>query len=289
MSVTYDVSSDGRHIVFTGGSDGGRRLYDLDLTNYQVTPLTRSKADESHPAFGPGDDGIVFSRKRSGRGANREIIWFRVADGHEVRLTDGRHRDFYPRCSADGAAVVFIRYREADERPDRAAGWDVFQLDRTTLAIKRLTDCVYLDAGSTGFVGDTRTVVYDATVRDRHHSADLWLVDPGAEPRRLSRDGRSWQPSVGADGRHIAYSSAGGRKKPQIWLAALADGRGHRLTDGRSALERPRLNVATARIYYLRRERRGPELWRMAMDGTSPERLAGPDLFVAPERWRPGR
>lgn len=60
--ITFDISPDGRSLVFAGVGDGGRDLYLLDLSSLNVTQLTSSRDYEICPTFSQDGGKVAFTR-----------------------------------------------------------------------------------------------------------------------------------------------------------------------------------------------------------------------------------
>ncbi|RYG48856.1 hypothetical protein EON79_03215 [bacterium] len=100
--VTFDVSPDGRILVFNGVGEGGRDLYSFDLESRVVTRLIYSRDYEVCPSFSPDGKHLVFTRGTPGVRADqlcvtnivtREIYQLTSADenvSNPVVLSDGK-------------------------------------------------------------------------------------------------------------------------------------------------------------------------------------------------------
>lgn len=60
--ITFDISPNGRTLVFTGVGKGGRDLYLFDLASRHVTPLTSSDDYEICPSYSRNGKSIAFTR-----------------------------------------------------------------------------------------------------------------------------------------------------------------------------------------------------------------------------------
>ena len=107
--ASYDVSKDGRHIVFSAADETGRPRVWLAALDGTTTPRALSPANDDSPLFGPS--GEVFFR-RSENGAN--FLYRMNADGTGVQRIAGPVLAFHS-VSPDGRwAVAFTPVKGTD-------------------------------------------------------------------------------------------------------------------------------------------------------------------------------
>jgi TolB protein len=105
-NVTFDVSPDGKNIVF---SDAEGDLYLIHLSTQLVERLTNTEDVESSPAFSPDGESIVYSALS--RNGNGSCLFIRTLDGKTVRriTSDDGVSDTKPSYSSDGDLITFVR------------------------------------------------------------------------------------------------------------------------------------------------------------------------------------
>ena len=139
---TYDVSRDGRKIVFSAAADSGKALYLLDLTTWRVTQLTNPSEYANYPAFSPSGKSIVYEAAKDLD--HPRYLFIRSLDGKQVRqLTSGTQTaDSYPYFSGDGKQIVFARsdtfYAEA-RGEDTWDHCDVYIISVDGTGLRRMT------------------------------------------------------------------------------------------------------------------------------------------------------
>ena len=192
-------STDHSSALETAGlADSGLRvmtILDDGSKNYHVQP----SPDGSRVAFDSDRDG-----ERGVYIANR--------DGTDVRRVSGDGYAAVPTWSPDGTQLAFIR-----AEADRPQVWNLWLLNLTTGAGRRLTAFKYGQTWNASWFADGRRVCY--THEDRLIVADLITGTTreyaSPRPRTLVRT-----PAVSPDGRHVMFQVA----RSGAWLLDLADG-----------------------------------------------------------------
>ena len=88
-------------------------LYQLDLSNNNVTPLTSGNYEDLSPSWSPDGTKIAFTRK-AGDGS-REIYVHVMSSGQDMRLTNNAENDTDPSWSPSGR-IIFARHSEDGSR-----------------------------------------------------------------------------------------------------------------------------------------------------------------------------
>jgi TolB protein len=212
-------SPDGRRIAFHSSRDNSNAVY-VAADGGIPRRLTRDGRDWE-PMWSPDGRRIAFARYPDGvMGVNAHLYVVPSDGGAAVRISTvecGRSRE--PAWSPDGRWIAF------SGRVD--TGSDIYVVSADGKKERRLPT----GPGDDGFPRwspDGSRIVYTGYHRtDTDARADIWTIRPdGADPRQLTRDGRSWAPDWSPDGRAIAYNREG-----HIWTMN-ADGSAQRSLTG---------------------------------------------------------
>jgi len=119
LSGPTDWSSDGQSILYTDGfADEGRDIMIArrDGDGWEEAPLVATSFDEAFGSFSPDGQWVVYESNASGQSE----IYITPSDGSGGRLQISTAGGRYPRWSADGAQVFYLRGFQAD-RPTMMA------------------------------------------------------------------------------------------------------------------------------------------------------------------------
>ncbi|HXT20637.1 MAG TPA: protein kinase, partial [Thermoanaerobaculia bacterium] len=137
-----------------------------------------------------------------------------LGGGDDRWLTRGHALDRQPRYSPDGSRVIFSS--------NRSGNLDLWELERTSGALRRLTDSPQED-WDPAYVGDGSRIVWSSR---RGGNLEIWTAAAdGSGARQVTHDGVDAEnPSTSPDGRWITYTSLNPAHRG-IWRAH-ADGSG---------------------------------------------------------------
>ncbi|PKN62225.1 MAG: hypothetical protein CVU57_25645, partial [Deltaproteobacteria bacterium HGW-Deltaproteobacteria-15] len=213
----YQTGATTRVSVSSGGSEGnGGSIYESSIS-----------ADGRYAAFGSGASNLVLGDTN----ANFDIFVHDRQTGATSRVSvssggsEGNDQSVDPSISADGRYVVFYSMASNLFPGDTNADYDIFVHDRQTGATSRVSVSSggsegNGDSGYPSISADGRYVVfhsvasnlvsgdtianYDIFVHDRQTGATsrVSVTSVGSEG-----NGDSWDPSISADGRYVAFVS----------------------------------------------------------------------------------
>ena len=279
---------DGRHIVFSRGDGGLRRLVRLDLASGAEEALTTGRSDDIQPDVSPDGRTVVFVRARAAGNRLEPNDVFGAYEGgdvwaldletrREIRLTEGA---FNPSTSPDGARIAFDASWAGPRRlwTADARGRNPEQATRDeSEAIAHIRPRWSPDGRRLVFQNIERTKL-DVRVVDLETKSLTWITND------LSLDLQpAWEPSGSA----IVFSSQrsgglnlwrlpiGGSGRPGGRLQQLTTGAGQ---DVSAAVSRDGRRIAFTVL------RQNAELWRLPVDPTNGRPAGRPEKVVAGTR-----
>lgn len=224
------------------------------------TLQTTQKFDEvGHVALQPDGNGVIMPAKA--HGASFVQIWQLFRDGSKRSITNDLSDYWELSLRADGSAFVTV------QRQTLSRLWSLRKGETKATAIAPGTSR-YFDLCAT----PDQKLIYAS---DASGMADIYEIGTaGGDPRPItSEGGRNYAPVVSPDNRYIAFHSnrAG---VFQIWRADRDGARPKQLTFGPTESTWPRFSPDGQWIVYQHAEGDSPvTLWRVPIDGGSPERI----------------
>jgi Tol biopolymer transport system component len=226
--VTFDVSPNGRTLVFTGAGQGERDLYLFDLESKRVTPLTSSRDYEVCPVFSPDGERLAFTRGTPGVRADQLCV-MDLSTREVVQVTDADENVSSPVFLPDGKRVlctVETEYRWGGLAPSWNEGGELRIID--------------LQTGKQTPVQTPAAPVF----RPRVTRDGKWIgwIDKGAHiaPMSAPTEAEVLQGAtalaLGADGTNIAFSEGGGGSNYTISIDDKAGNTRQRIYSSRSPI-----------------------------------------------------
>lgn len=174
LFASFDLSPDGRTLVFAAAGNGGQDLYTLNLATRRVTRLTNTPECEAYPAYSPDGHSLVYAMRTSNREDAPQFLYLRSLDGTRIRaLTKGTPAyDEYPSFSRDGKQIVFCRAQNFYHSQDGGSSWVnrvVYAVNRDGTHLRRLTTRPSNGMIRPRFSPDNRHVLFE----DTHISPDF--------------------------------------------------------------------------------------------------------------------
>ncbi|HVR40630.1 MAG TPA: protein kinase, partial [Thermoanaerobaculia bacterium] len=280
-------SPDGTRIAFVSARNRGGRLSIVlgqalgNFVNAQggdlfVVPARGGNAvklidNAFYPAWSPDAKWIVFQSPRGGRW---DIWKIAASGGAPLQLTSDRDFDYQPSWSPDGKSIVY--------GSGMPAPYVLKIIPANGGAARAITD------GKDGvllrpiFAADSRSILYSST---RGGSLNLWrlALKEKSTPEQLTLgEGDDVCPSIGADGKRIAYATA--RQTADLWSIDVAGGKSEQLTFDTGDEEFPHRSVQGVLVFAS--DRSGKEaLWLRDPNGTMRMLIARP--AAGQPRWSP--
>jgi Tol biopolymer transport system component len=246
-NVTFDISRDGRSLVFAGIGGGGRDLYLLDLKSHRVTPLISSEHYEICPSFSPDGETVAFTRGVAGVRADQLCV-INIKSGRVTQVTDADENVSSPVFLPDGKTVlctVETNYRWGGGASSWDEGGELRIIDTQTREQVRLQTAV-------------------APVFSPRISADgkwiAWIAD-GAHIARMSDLGKAMKVdplavsvSINGDGSRVAVSAGEYSPDQKIYVFNRAEKERRLLSGSVEGCENPVFSPDGSYVYFLAEE-----------------------------------
>jgi len=279
----------GEMIVFDAVGTGGRDLFLLRLSDLSVTCIAATRDYEVMPSFAPDGKSLVYAAGVPGDRADH--IFVCLLDGTGIKqLTKAHANDSWPRVSPDGTLVVFAR--------DKTYNWGGLAAHWHAGGVI----CVVgVDGQNEHQITPDDTFAFGPWFLPNGKSVGYWTpsgmfsvpVDGSAAPTRLNGFAGAFGAIPCRDGSIFVYTRGKYENDQELWIANF-DGTGERQVTSRKAAYRfPLLSRDNDVLYFQLGEwPDGPtglptrSLWRMNLNGTGLEKVAGSDLFDQPLTWK---
>ena len=257
--VTFDVSPDGRTLVFTGVGEGERDLYLFDLESKRVTPLTSSRDYEIGPVFSPDGERVAFTRGTPGVRADQLCV-IDLSTREVFQVTDADENVTSPVFLPDGKRVlctVETEYRWGGLAPSWGEGGELRVVDLQTRK-------------QTLFQTPATPVFQPRVTRD-----GKWMgwIDEGAHVTPMSAQAETevlpeaTALALGADGTQIAFIEGGEGSNYNISIDNRAENSRQRIYGSRTPIFHPVFSPDGKHVYFV------AERWRKDRMGDLPKRL----------------
>jgi Tol biopolymer transport system component len=177
---------------------GNAEIFLVNAKGQAARNLTKSKAENSYPAWSPDGTKIVFASDRDGE----MNIYVMDADGGNAKqLTKGNQRSRCPAWSPDGKKILFGRTVED--------GCGIFVMDADGNNLKQIGDD---DGWDPAWSPDGKKILFGS--RRTGDGFRIYLMDAdGGNVKQLTNNANSFgsvYPSFSPDGKKIMWSDAEG-------------------------------------------------------------------------------
>jgi Tol biopolymer transport system component len=188
-------SADGERIVFSRFLTGDSEIFEMGADGQSPTQLTDNPVEDSHPAFSPDGNKVVFASRPDG--GDLEIVVMDSDGQNQVPLTNNGVNDLDPSFSPDGQKIVFTRPVGTDG--------EIFLMDPDGANQQPLTDDTE-EAITPSFSPDGQRIVFG---QGAGASREIAVID--ADGQNLvpltSNTTNDLYPSFSPDGNKIAFTS----------------------------------------------------------------------------------
>jgi Tol biopolymer transport system component len=187
----------------------------------RITSIVDDRSHNYHVRPSPDGTQIAFDSDRDGERA----VYVANADGRDVRRISGDGFAAVPSWSPDGRTIAFVR-----AEPDRRKVWNLWTVDLSTGATRRLTAYPYGQLWGGSWFPDGERIAYS-------HELRLVVLDLASGKKREYRSPMKGQlvrtPAVSPDGARVVFQVLG----DGAWMLELSNGSMRRVLRDPSAEE----------------------------------------------------
>ena len=273
QDLTFDLSPDGKQIVFNPVANGARNLFLLDLNSLRLTRLTDTSDYQTSPAFSPDGRSLVYAAGRPGDRADH--LFVRDLDtGRVTQLTSADANDCSPTFSPDGLHIVFTRdthYNCCGLATSWSGGGAVWSIDRDGSGIRRLLP-TNVFATSPHLSPNGKTLLWWDT-----NGVSIAPADGAGTIRLIAHGGR--EAVFSPDGDRIAFTAGQYSPDLKIYLLPMTGGPPTLVTQAKGGCFNPVFSPDGKAIYYFTEDDNKYSLWRVGIDGNHPHEVARNKFF----------
>ena len=267
-----------------------RRSANLLPSSFRTVQFTSYAGEQIQPAFSPDGDNIAFVHI-SEQGASRRIYIKRIGQESETELNHEPDEQFSPVWSPDGRQIAYLS--------KSGAGLGLFL---ATVGSGEPPDRIYIpqepthwDQGALSWSADGKSLIFPDHQGSAPNSSIFLLDIASRNAHPITSPPPGWEgdlnPSYSPDGSRIAFTRASETAVRDIYWMLVVDGRVHQLTHDHTNIDS--LAWGSGGMSILFSSNRGGKyaLWKMALDGSEPERLpvGTEDAFEPAAGPRPGQ
>jgi Tol biopolymer transport system component len=315
----FSLSPDGKRILFSLSK--GDSLWDLATYEISTETLKTFKLTGNdhylEPVYSPNGKKICFVAGKRLQGSNIYILDCDTGNIRQITHTEsaypGNKGPFYsnhlPNFSPDGKRIIFCRSGIVFERANgnlMTTGWDIFEIDISTGAERKLTNQSFFTIKRPYYLPDGKQFIFSASILNNksgmgpkdfrqyeklYKGNDIFVMDGNTNELRPAfvHGDRSSQPSVSRDGDVVFVSKTnhlddvGGAYVFDLFIREKSGVQ--RLTKMRfsNELNNPFISLDGSHVIFQaeKRERKEPgwTVWLINRDGTGLRELKIADLI----------
>lgn len=278
--VAFDISSDGKDLLFCAGTDEIRQVYRMDILNHNTTKITDTLSVKRCPSYIDNGTRILFVSAPT-LDKPTHLYQCNLDGSHVQQITsDDNFFDDIPTLSPDGKHIAFAR--ASRKRPYAQGGWtwdqwDVYQCDRDGSHCVRLTDGKFPQISGIGWSSDGTAVVFSP---ERIVSV---LIKNGNQTT-LDKEGHF--VSTEPQGKQVVYTSTGEKAfEFEVYLSQLG-ARRQQITHNQAYNLHPRMTSDGKYIWFLADYSRDgrPDVCRVNIASKTVEMMFKYTLFREPNK-----
>ena len=237
------LSADGSTVVYNRWNGEN---WDIErVRDGQMEAISKDPQHDLSPQISDSGDVVVWARMMEPT-ENRSRNWdvYRWENGKESAVATTAADESEPQVSSDGSVVVYTF-----DDLSKSYGFDIHRCENGRC--EELTTDWPVDT-EPQLAGDGGRVVFRRKIQ--FDGGDLWLKDPGADPKPLTYDGLAEQrPTLSKDGQVLAWSkSASSEDDSDIFTYNLSNGKREKIGEDEVQERDPALTADGSMLAYSR-------------------------------------
>ncbi len=261
---------DGHSLVVSSNRAGPQRLWDVDLSSGDMTPLPTAGTSARDPSVSHDGKLLIYSDYMLQAEVWQVPISVRAAAPHNLLLST--RQDHSAQYSPDGKSVAFVS--------DRSGSWEVWTMLADGTSPRQVTHFDGPLLGTVHWSPDGKYLTFDA--RPSGHSAIFVIPALGGTPRELDVNPyEEKMPTWSHDGKWIYFNSNRGGAQ-ELWKIPAAGGKAIPVARqfATDSLESP----DGARVFF---QGDGPAIWEVPVSGGPAKAIAplGAGTLVSRRMW----
>jgi Tol biopolymer transport system component/DNA-binding winged helix-turn-helix (wHTH) protein len=242
-------------------------------TPLKIVPFTSFPGSETHAAFSPDENQIVFVWGGE-KGENQDIYVKLIGTGQPLRLTTHPAADTHPAWSPDGRSIAFFR-----QSADSSAFYLIPALGGSERKVADVFPYRTLAPGNSQYYSPDGKflVIADKNSQEEPFSLFLLSIETGEKQKLTSPPagtvGDSY-PAFSPDGKTVAFMRSSSSAISDLYLLPLTGGQPQQVTFDNTSIYGLAWTANGREIVFA--SRRGSSLfnlWRVSLTGGMPERL----------------
>ncbi len=302
---SFDIGSDDNTVVFSADGRGMSGIFLLDLKAGKVSQVVDSEMHERTPTLSPDLKTVCYSSSQKPMSVGH--LYTCGLKGENIRqlTSDPNGSDSDPCYTPDGSHILFARaalIRDYSMGGKMWNDWDIWSLELKTGTQTQLTNNKYYEVSAPRSSPDGKSVIFTDHIYNKTKSTDDVTsvpIDGSKPPSHITEEGDFSGPEVVKHSGDILFiamrnskkRNGGGLFEYEIWKMDR---------NGKNQTEVTQLRTYLSNIRALRSEEtalclddpsRNNErnIMRIDLKTGKATKIAGPDLFHNPLKWKPER